>query len=141
MLQGRSVQKLHGDERLGILVANVINRADIGVVQCGRRLGFPPESGKRLRVTGHFLRQELESDETTQPCVLGLVDDTHPAAAELLDDAIVRDRLADHVQNMLWRKSRQVNETRGVVSRQKEVNVKRERLTQIVLVIGSPVPA
>ncbi|MGA7630765.1 MAG: hypothetical protein WCB11_08350, partial [Terriglobales bacterium] len=42
------------------------------------------------------------------------VDHTHPAAAELLDDAIVRDRLADHVQNMLWRKSRQVNETRGV---------------------------
>ena len=28
--------------------------------------------------------------------VLGLVDDTHPTAAQLLDDAVVRDILADH---------------------------------------------
>ena len=33
-----------------------------------------------------------------QPRVLGLVDHTHPAAAELLNDAVVRDGLADHAQ-------------------------------------------
>ena len=32
--------------------------------------------------------------------VLSLVDDTHPAAAQLLNDAVVRDGLADH-----WRES------------------------------------
>ena len=30
--------------------------------------------------------------------VLGLVDHTHPAAAQLLDDAVVRDGLADHLR-------------------------------------------
>ena len=30
--------------------------------------------------------------------VLSLVDDTHPAAAQLLDDAVVRDGLADHME-------------------------------------------
>ncbi len=35
-----------------------------------------------------------------QPRVLGLVDDAHAAAAQLLDDAVVRDGLADH-----WRES------------------------------------
>ena len=32
----------------------------------------------------------MESD------ILGLVDDTHPASAELLDDAVVGDGLAEH---------------------------------------------
>ena len=30
--------------------------------------------------------------------VLGLLDHTHPAAAQLLDDAVVRDGLANHAQ-------------------------------------------
>ena len=33
-----------------------------------------------------------------QSYVLGLIDHTHAAAAELLDDAVVRDNLADHAQ-------------------------------------------
>ena len=32
--------------------------------------------------------------------VLSLIDNTHPATAELLDDAVVRDGVADH-----WRES------------------------------------
>ena len=47
-----------------------------------------------------------------QSRVLGLVDNAHPATAELLDDAVVRDGLADHAQ-MLWRTRRQVNEFGG----------------------------
>ena len=48
------------------------------------------------RISGHFFGQELERDEAVQPRVLGLVHDSHAAAAELLDDAVVRDCLADH---------------------------------------------
>src|ERR1700730_10650244 len=33
-----------------------------------------------------------------QPSVLGLVHHTHPATTELLDDAVVRDGLADHLR-------------------------------------------
>jgi len=33
-----------------------------------------------------------------QPRVLGLIDHTHPTTPELLDDAVVRDGLADHAQ-------------------------------------------
>jgi len=32
--------------------------------------------------------------------VFGLVDDTHPSAAKFIDDAIVRDGLADHGLNL-----------------------------------------
>ena len=51
---------------------------------------------KRLRVLGYVLRQEFQGDEAPKLGVLSLVDHTHPAAAQLLDDAVVRDGLADH---------------------------------------------
>ena len=83
---------------LPVLLANFINRADVGMVQCGCGLGLALKTGECLRVTGDLLGQELEGDEAMQRRVLGLVDDAHPAAPELLDDAVVRDGLADHAQ-------------------------------------------
>ena len=38
--------------------------------------------------------------EAMQQRVFGLVDNTHPATAELLNDAVVRDGLADHEQEL-----------------------------------------
>src|ERR1700681_2160569 len=46
------------------------------------------------------LRWRLSPAETTEHRILGLEDDTHAPAAQLLDDAVVRDGLADH-----WRES------------------------------------
>jgi len=57
------------------------------------------ETGQRLGVSRNFRRQELQGDKSMQPRVLGLVDHTHPAAAQLLDDAVVRDGLADQFDN------------------------------------------
>jgi hypothetical protein len=49
-----------------------------------------------LLVFGHVIGQELEGNKTPELHILGLVDHPHPAAAQLLDDAVVRDVLADH---------------------------------------------
>ena len=48
-----------------------------------------------LRIGDPVRRQDLEGDEAVQMGVAGLVDDTHPALAELLEDTVVRDRLPD----------------------------------------------
>jgi hypothetical protein len=45
--------------------------------------------------------QEFQGDESVQAGILGFVDDTHPATAELLNHAIVRDGLADHLGRSL----------------------------------------
>ncbi len=100
VLQRHAVQKLHGDERLPVLLTNVVNRADVWVIQCGCSLGFALKAGECLRITGNFLGQELQRDKTTEPGVFRLVDHAHTAAAQLLNDAVVRDRSPDH-----WRKS------------------------------------
>jgi len=58
-------------------------------------LRFPSESLQRLIVFCYFIGQEFECDESMQAYVLGLIDDTHPAAAEFFQDAKVRDCLAE----------------------------------------------
>jgi hypothetical protein len=69
--------------------------ANIGVIQRGGSLGFALKTSEGLCISGHFFRQEFESDKTVETNVLGLVDHTHATTTELLDDAVVRDGLAD----------------------------------------------
>src|SRR5580698_5026887 len=106
MPQRQSVQKLHGDEGFAVLVVNFVDRADVRVVQCRRSLGFALKTAEGLCIFGYVVGQELEGNKPSQLYVLGLVDHAHTAAAEFLDDAVVRDGLADH-----WRES-YVGETR-----------------------------
>ena len=96
VLQCRTFQELHRDERLPVLFTDVMDRADVGVTKgrCGLR--FTPESAECMRLSGHTFRQKLERDEKVETCILGFVDDTHAAATELFEDAIVRDGLANH---------------------------------------------
>ena len=81
------------DERMPIVLTDFMNRADVRVVQCRGSLGFALEAAQSLRVLRYIIGQEFESDEATEVGILGFVDHTHPAAAELLDDAVVRDGL------------------------------------------------
>jgi len=97
VFQRHPVQKLHRDERLTILFADVMNRANVRVVQCRCSLGFALKTGESLRVTGNFFRQEFEGDEAMQPRILGLIHNAHSPATELFNNAVVRDGLADHL--------------------------------------------
>ncbi len=97
MLQCQPVQKLHGDEGLSVLVVNFVDGADVGVIQGGSGLRLSLEACKSLRIFGNLVGQELESHKAPEFDILSLVHDTHPTTAELLDDAVVRDGLADEL--------------------------------------------
>ena len=96
VFQGRAVQKLHGDEGLAILLTDVINGANIRMIQSGGRLRLTLKPRQGLAIAGHFRRQEFEGHKTVQARVFGLVHYTHPTATELLDHAIMRDGLTNH---------------------------------------------
>jgi len=96
VLQGHTVEKFHGDEGLSVLLAGVVDGADVGVVQRRRSLGLALKAGKSLRVAGNFFRQEFEGNEAMQPCVFGLVNHAHAATAEFFDDPIMGNSLANH---------------------------------------------
>src|SRR5690349_15516905 len=66
------------------------------MVQSGSSLGFALEAAESLSVSCNIVGQELEGNKPTEFHILGLVHDTHAATANLLDDAVVRDVLADH---------------------------------------------
>jgi hypothetical protein len=50
---------------------------------------------------GNIFWQELQGDESTKLRILGLVYHSHAPAPELLDDAVVRNGLANHRGEML----------------------------------------
>jgi hypothetical protein len=58
--------------------------------------------------------KEFESYKPVEASVFGLVNDAHSPTAQLLDDAVVRYRLADHRADILGREVGQVNEGKGV---------------------------
>src|SRR5208337_3396893 len=95
VLQRSAIQELHGNEWLSLGLADLIDGADVRMIQRRCGTGLAAEAFQRLRVLGYVRRKELEGNETAKFSVFGLIDHTHPAAAELLGDAIVRDGLAD----------------------------------------------
>ena len=95
MLQRLAFQKLHGDERLAFVLANLVNGADVWVIQRGGGARFSLESLQRLPVFAQRIRQELEGNQAAQFCILSAINHTHPTAPELLENAVVRNRLTD----------------------------------------------
>src|SRR2546427_7003511 len=96
MFQGHPFQKFHDDERLTVLLSDLMDRADVGMVQGGSSASLTSEPFQSLRVLGYVLWQEFQRDEAPKLGVLGFIDHAHPPATQLLDDAVVRDGLADH---------------------------------------------
>ncbi len=90
-LEIRALQPLHGDERLAVVVLDLVDGADVGMVQPRQRVRLATEPPDGVRVADELIREELEGDPTGEPLVLGVVDDTHSADPEPPGDAVVRD--------------------------------------------------
>ncbi len=58
-------------------------------------LRFPLEASQSLRVPGEIIGQKLQSHKAMERQILSLVDNAHASAAQLFDDAVVRDGLPD----------------------------------------------
>src|SRR5579863_1371661 len=97
VFQGLAFEVLHGDESAAIVLANVVNRADVGVIQTGSGLGLAAEAAEQMLVGGNVVGKKFESNKAAQASVLGLENHPHPAAAEFFNHPVMRDGLADHV--------------------------------------------
>jgi secreted protein with Ig-like and vWFA domain len=94
LAQGFPFQAFHYDVRLAGFFTDVVNRADVGMVQRRGSAGFPLESLQGFAIAPNLLRKEFERYGAAQPGVLSLIDHPHAAAPKFLDDAIVGNRLA-----------------------------------------------
>ena len=93
---GHAVEKLHDHEPTAVFFADVVNGADVRVVERGGGLGLATKPFQGLIIVCDCVGQELQRDETIEPRVLGLVNQAHPTAAQFAKYAIVRDRRVDH---------------------------------------------
>ena len=99
--QRHAFQILHDDKGLTIVLADLVDGTYVRVIQRRSGTRFAAEAFQRLRVLSVAFGQELQGDEADKFGVFGLVYHTHPAAAQFLDDSIVRDALADHLRKIL----------------------------------------
>src|SRR6185503_14004812 len=91
-LAGDQLQHQEIDPRVA---AELVDRADIRMVQAGDGERFAVEAAAGAVVSEHAGRQHLQRDVAIEMLVVGAVDDTHPAGADLFEHAEMRQRLRD----------------------------------------------
>lgn len=88
----------HRDEQAAVLrLADLVDGADIRMVQPGSGLGLLKEPPLHLGILALDVGEELERDAPAEPDVFRPVDNSHPAPAQPFHDTIVRDRPADQI--------------------------------------------
>src|ERR1700756_3162537 len=118
VLEGGTVKEFHCDEGAAVLFADVVNGADIGMVESRGGFGFATEAPEGLAVGRELFGKEFEGDEAVQTRVLRYVHHTHAATAEAFENAVVGDCCADEVAGSAMLRpsqaagTKQVNESR-----------------------------
>src|SRR4029453_9424918 len=80
-----------GDERLAVRFADLVNRADVRMIERRGRPRLESEALRGLRVALQVGWQELQRDVPAKRQILGLIDDAHAARADAAQDPIVGD--------------------------------------------------
>jgi hypothetical protein len=96
VVQGQAFQQFHSDERLAVLVINLVYCADVWMIEGRSGFGFALEAGESVRAFGRVIGQKLEGDRATEFEIFGLVHHSHSPSTQPLEDAVMRDSLADH---------------------------------------------
>ena len=83
-------QQLHYEKQLALVFSELINRADVWMFEGRSRTRLTLKACQCCRVFSRFFGQELECDTAAKLDVLGAINQTHPAAAEPVENLIVR---------------------------------------------------
>ncbi len=89
LVQRFAVEQLHGDEQVALVLADLVDLADVGVVHAGGGAGLAPEAAPRRVVVA--ARDHLQRDRPFEPLVARRIDDAHAALAQLVRDRVVSD--------------------------------------------------
>ena len=96
MLQRLTLEQLHGDERTPVVFINVVDRANVRMIQGRRVPGLPLEALQVFAAGCDVFRQKLQRDIAAELRILSLVNDTHSAAPQLFDNPVMRNGFTDH---------------------------------------------
>ena len=94
--QRAAFEQLEHDEGTPLVLADFVDGADVGMIQRRRGARFAEEALDRQAIGRRLGKQQFERDASPEDQILGEIHLAHAAAAELLEYAVVRQRLADH---------------------------------------------
>ena len=97
MFQRLPFQQFHGDERLILSLADIVDGANIRMIESGCSAGLTLKAVESLAISGHFGREKFQGNVAAEAGVFGFVDHAHSASAQPFEDSIVRDSLTEHV--------------------------------------------
>jgi hypothetical protein len=83
-------EQFHGDEKLTAVFTDLVDLADVRVVDARRGARFAPEALARGLVVGDR-RHRLQGHRTAEPFVAGGIHDAHRARSKLVGDCVVPD--------------------------------------------------
>ena len=86
--QRLAFQVLHHEERRAVVLADVVERADVRMIELRDRARFAVEPLAELRVGGEALGQDLDRDGAIEARVARLVDLAHAARADRRRDFV-----------------------------------------------------
>ena len=87
LIESDAAHQLHGEVVVPVVgVAGLVDGGDVGVLEAGERLGLAAEHLDVELVDHVVAAHDLERDPSSGLILLGLPDDTHPAAAEPAED-------------------------------------------------------
>src|SRR5215217_7072864 len=103
MLESSALEQLHDDERLPVGFIDVVDGANVGMIQSRSGSSLTLETFQGCAVGNVIFGDELERHSTAQADILGFVNDTHTTAAKFLEDAVVRNGPAGHAAHpCMW---------------------------------------
>ena len=89
VLERGAVEEFHDEEGASGVLADVVDGADVGMIQGGSGFGFAAETFEGLAVLREIVGKEFEGDEAAEASVFRFVDHAHAAATELFDDPVM----------------------------------------------------
>ena len=94
--KGLAFEKFHGDEVLTVGFIDLVDGADVGVIEGGRGAGLTKEAFDHLGIAGELQGQAFEGDPAPEAGVFRAVDNAHASSTERIDELIVRNCRTDH---------------------------------------------
>ena len=93
-LECLSPEQFHHDERLAVVIADFVNRADVGMIQRGGGTGLLFESRNPERIVTKRIRENLDRHLASKLPILRSIHLAHAAFSEGREDFIVSQRRA-----------------------------------------------
>ena len=88
LLERLPIDILHNEVMNPVLFANVVERADVRVVQAADGLSFALESFTQIRAVGQMLREDFDRNRAVEASVGGAIHFSHTARTELVGDFV-----------------------------------------------------